>query len=226
MIKDIGFCSFSRAVSQRSVDEFHRDFNEMFPCLLNGEFYYEHLIYKDIQAVINQIKPKVILLHRDPRDRMISTFFYRFKDKGKVEIDKTVRNDSMKVFLKKEIRLLPERYETQFFDWMDYGNVISVKYEDLLTDTETELQKILEFLNLRKDINLKEIVAQNRFEKLSNGRKEGVEDVSNHYRKGIIGDWKTYFDPEISALYIEKMGQIHKRLGYDIECAAPGTNLN
>jgi hypothetical protein len=216
MIMDMGFCSFERIEAQRSVDEFHQDFREMFPCLLGGEFYCEHLIYKNVLPVINRLRPKVILLHRDPRDRLISTFFYRFKDKGKPHIDNTEINVTMKAFLKSEICLLPDRYETHFFDWMDYGNLICIKYEELLADTEKALLKIINFLHLCTDINLKDIIEKNSFKKLANGRDAGEEDVSNHYRKGIVGDWETYFDSEISAMYSAKMKHIHERLGYDL----------
>jgi hypothetical protein len=216
MLMDLNFCSFTKAESKSTIDEKHGDFNGLFPCLLNGDFYYDHLFYRNIREVIQQYKPKVILLHRDPRDRLISIFFYRFKGKRRAEIDKTVLNFGMKVFLKDEISLLPDRYEKQFFNWMDYGNVICVKYEDLLSDTEKELQKIIKFLSFNTDKNLKEIIAQNSFKKLTNGRKVGEEDIYSHYRKGIIGEWKTYFDPEITTLYKEKMGHVHEQLGYNI----------
>ncbi|MBU1119522.1 sulfotransferase domain-containing protein [Patescibacteria group bacterium] len=100
----------------------------------------------------------------------------------------------------------------------------TVKMEDLIHDPYQEIIELFQFLNiadtntsthkefiraLKKILNISkkrskyntlsienllEIVYQNRFSKLSGGRKRGEEDQFHHYRKGISGDWKNYFN--------------------------------
>ena len=59
-----------------------------------------------------------------------------------------------------------------------------------------------------------EIIEENSFKKLSKGRKQGAEDTTNHYRKGISGEWKTCFTDEHVAHFKEKFGGLVEKLGY------------
>ena len=44
-------------------------------------------------------------------------------------------------------------------------------------------------------------------EKLS-GRKSGTEKKSSFYRKGVVGDWKNYFDEDLlNQLYTDGSGR-------------------
>ncbi len=55
---------------------------------------------------------------------------------------------------------------------------------------------------------------RNRFEAKSQGRKQGAEDIANHYRKGKAGDWKTYMKSDHKALFKELYPQLVPKLGY------------
>tara|TARA_Y100000588_G_scaffold394471_1_gene515127 strand:- start:121 stop:924 length:804 start_codon:yes stop_codon:yes gene_type:complete len=55
---------------------------------------------------------------------------------------------------------------------------------------------------------------RNRFEARSKGRHQGQEDVSNHYRKGKIGDWQQYFNPEHKRLFKTLYPDLVPMLGY------------
>ena len=39
------------------------------------------------------------------------------------------------------------------------------------------------------------IVERHNFARKAGGRDRGVEDRSNHYRKGVAGDWRNHFEP-------------------------------
>lgn len=57
------------------------------------------------------------------------------------------------------------------------------------------------------------IVFDNRFEKLSGGRKKGEGDVKSHFRKGIAGDWRNHFTPKLERIFKERHGELLVQLG-------------
>lgn len=59
------------------------------------------------------------------------------------------------------------------------------------------------------------IVFDNRFEKLSGGRKRGEDDVKSHFRKGVAGDWRNHFTPKIERAFKDRYGELLVRLGYE-----------
>ncbi|MGH8509311.1 MAG: sulfotransferase domain-containing protein [Gammaproteobacteria bacterium] len=50
---------------------------------------------------------------------------------------------------------------------------------------------------------------------MSGGRKAGQEDNFAHYRKGIAGDWRTYFTPRITRRFKELYGDLLMMGGYE-----------
>lgn len=58
------------------------------------------------------------------------------------------------------------------------------------------------------------IAYKHRFERNSKGRKQGQEDTSSHYRKGVAGDWKEHFSPEVTAHFEERFPNLLEKLAY------------
>jgi hypothetical protein len=58
------------------------------------------------------------------------------------------------------------------------------------------------------------IVHAHDFKRLSGGRREGEEDVTSHYRKGIVGDWQRAFTPRVKERFKELYGPLLGQLGY------------
>lgn len=59
------------------------------------------------------------------------------------------------------------------------------------------------------------IVYDNRFEKMSKGRKHGQTNAQSHYRSGRTGEWRARFGPEHIAAFKARYGDIVERLGYE-----------
>jgi hypothetical protein len=59
------------------------------------------------------------------------------------------------------------------------------------------------------------IVFDNRFEKLSGGRKKGEGDAKSHFRKGVAGDWRNHFTPKLERIFKERYGELLVKLGYE-----------
>ena len=69
-----------------------------------------------------------------------------------------------------------------------------VRYEDLIANFESEIERIFNFLNLNYNQDLISFIKENTsFRALSN-RERGKEDKRSFYRKGIVGDWANYFN--------------------------------
>jgi hypothetical protein len=63
--------------------------------------------------------------------------------------------------------------------------------------------------------NILASVYDNRYEKKTSGRAPGTEDPRSHYRKGVAGDWRNYFQPEHKQRFKELYGDILVRLQYE-----------
>ena len=90
-----------------------------------------------------------------------------------------------------------------------------VRYEDLHADMETHLARLLNFLDVDAS---PETIARCRehgsFRKLSGGRAPGEEDKQSHFRKGVAGDWKNYFDDKTLSIFNREAGHLLRELGY------------
>jgi len=60
------------------------------------------------------------------------------------------------------------------------------------------------------------LVHQQRYRKLSGGRKQGESNAKSHYRSGKEGDWRNYFTPKVQAAFEQRYPGIIERLGYRI----------
>lgn len=58
-------------------------------------------------------------------------------------------------------------------------------------------------------------IFENRFSKISKGRKKGEEDVRSHYRKGVAGDWVNHFSQEHCRFFKEEYNDLLTKLGYE-----------
>ncbi len=59
-----------------------------------------------------------------------------------------------------------------------------------------------------------QLLADYSFERLA-GRRRGEEDPFSHYRKGVAGDWRSYFDRSLERKLAELTDDVVARLGYE-----------
>ncbi len=59
------------------------------------------------------------------------------------------------------------------------------------------------------------LVHQQRYKKLSGGRKQGESNQNSHYRKGKAGDWVNHFTPQIQTIFNQHYPDILTRCGYN-----------
>lgn len=58
------------------------------------------------------------------------------------------------------------------------------------------------------------LLRSHQFETIAR-KKKGEENVNNHYRKGISGDWKNYFSEDHKVIFKENWGELLLYLGYE-----------
>lgn len=188
---------------------------------------------------------KILWLVRDGRDVYVSFYYHQLIWSNKNKLDpKTVtytRKNLPFEDYSDMSRNLPEylRYsfthtpsKMHYFNfpghWAEYNrkwnkelkegnsNVYMLRYEDLLKDTEGVMMNMLtDFFNIEVDEKrLKQIVHKFSFENQTK-RKNGVEDPNSFLRKGIVGDWKNYFNEDAKRIFKEHAGNELIRLGYE-----------
>ncbi len=62
------------------------------------------------------------------------------------------------------------------------------------------------------------MVERNDFTHQAGGRQPGQENERHHYRKGVAGDWRNYFTPQVTAAFKERYGDLLIALGYERGC--------
>ena len=59
------------------------------------------------------------------------------------------------------------------------------------------------------------VIMRNTFEVKSAGRTRGVADTGSHFRKGVAGDWRNYFDKELASAFACRYQEILEKYGYE-----------
>lgn len=176
----------------------------------------------------------VLLVWRDGRDVLISQYYHSLfeNDRGNARLVAQCRADlgfadyeditaNLIPFMEYvyERKRHPRMSWADFVNkWADCGRCVHVRYEDLRADTVGELRRILQELTNRSrdDTDLAAIVDKFSFEKMS-GRKVGQSDSRSFMRKGVVGDWKNYFDREAKKRFCGYAGDALIKLGYEAD---------
>jgi hypothetical protein len=170
-------------------------------------------------ARLHQEKRKYLLTVRDPRDQMISGYWY---------LRNHPRHPSHALAMKLDIdefishELDPHLAEIRRTEWLrswienrDLNLSLLVRYEDLLASTIATLEQILAYFNF--DVNeptIERIVTSNSFTK-SSGRPPGAEDPTSFFRRGTAGEWKEIFTADHKAQFSSQMEDLVTALGYE-----------
>ena len=96
------------------------------------------------------------------------------------------------------------------------NNVSLLRYEDLARDEAGFLVSLLELLeiDLPQD-ELDGLYRRTCYRKKAEGRSQGAENIRSHYRRGVAGDWRNYFDESIAGHFRARTGGLVEELGYE-----------
>ncbi len=103
--------------------------------------------------------------------------------------------------------------------WYDPPNrphIAYLSYEQLLADCAGTLGRALEHITGEPVDEWRLRTAVDKFSMArQTGRKPGQEDITQHARKGIAGDWKNHFSRECAELFNDLAGEALVLLGYE-----------
>lgn len=167
--------------------------------------------------LIRKVFPKaqIICIVRDGRDIVVS-FAKQFLRKG--DESKITRDGILKPNYLTAVAIAWSLYNNHLLDYSQTSdaNFYLLKYENLLANTNEELEEIYKFLRLNASESIvTRSVHQNSFEVMSGGRKPGEEDPADFFRKGVSGDWKNYFGPDEFEIFNHHAGATLKKLEYE-----------
>jgi len=225
---------FDPASLGKPLEDFIRDNNVDFISLTNAS----------PKTVRNLDYSRAVHIIRDPRDIIISGYFSHLIShpvKGHAEL--TEMRDKLIQVPKEEGLLLEMEYSRLRFkaliNWdFNQPRIMEVKLEDIILSPMDKMTGIFSFLGLLEGkhsllndiaskvglhtptnqlthLKLAEILEENRFERLSQGRVPGVEDINSHYRKGIAGDWKNHFTRQHKDHFNNLFPGLLVKLGYE-----------
>jgi len=148
---------------------------------------------------------RVTYIYRDPRDAMLSAFDYgqRALTKGRPNAFSHLTD------FQKSLDFILE-YVHIWGKWINEKNVLIARYEDLLTNYDEEVRRLVGFLKLvgsRPEV-------QKVIETYRPGTAEGQQGL--HFYKGKIGRFRESYSAAEQKVLAERLDPSLKRMGYDV----------
>ena len=178
--------------------------------------------------MVQEDHAKFLLSLRNPKDMLVSYYhFYRIFV-GEITFIGTW-NEFFEMFRAKKLAY------GDFFDWCkgwlkyrDSPKVLVVKYEDMKKDMLNEVQRVITFLgkdSVLTEKQIQDIVHHCTFKEMEKNDmvnykyyENGFLDqsISPFMRKGVVGDWKNYFNDEQST-YVDELCRSLEKDGLTFE---------
>ena len=100
-------------------------------------------------------------------------------------------------------------------DWLHAPGVLVVRYEALHEAPARELGRIQEQIGTSLEApGLEAVIERNSFARKA-GRQPGAEDRTSFLRKGVVGDWRTWFTADAGRAFLDFGGPALQELGYE-----------
>ncbi|KVC62890.1 hypothetical protein WI73_25035 [Burkholderia ubonensis] len=162
---------------------------------------------------------RALVVLRDLRDTLVSSYFSaRYSHAVMSSELGTIRNALNELSEEDGLILLAEKWlpacASIHASWRQSDQKI-IWYEDLLANDVEILEDAL-LRDCRIDVPrslVRKAIVDNRFENLSAGRARGREEIYEHERKGVAGDWENHFTAKVSARFDELYGRLLDRCG-------------
>jgi hypothetical protein len=167
---------------------------------------------------------KTFFVLRDPRDTVVSWYFHGKNSQSTIapmpELKRNLTRLDLRDGLKYMIDKLEEfgSFEAQR-SWLEVESRPDIqlfRYEDLSGDNPGFLRRLFRYLDVdMPEEDFRALTSRHTFKKHSGGRDQGEEDQFAHSRKGIVGDWKNYFDDDVIEHFRNVTGDTLELLGYE-----------
>ncbi|MCK4871805.1 MAG: sulfotransferase domain-containing protein [Phycisphaerales bacterium] len=168
-------------------------------------------------AILHETGRPYVILYRDPRDVIVSSFFYARNDPD-VVMHERAKGMELPTWIDFFIDARLGEYLDWCIGWLDKKHPTRgavFHYESLLTDTRAQFARIASHFELGlSDETVKRIADAHSF-KAATGRSPGQEDMTSFNRKGVAGDWKNHFTKEQIAHFNSVAGARLATIGYE-----------
>ncbi|XP_012508936.1 PREDICTED: bile salt sulfotransferase [Propithecus coquereli] len=169
-------------------------------------------------------KAKVIYLIRNPKDIIVSGYFFW----NSVHLAKKPKSIEQYLQWFVEGNVIYGSWFDHVHGWVsmrERGNFLMLSYEELKWDTERTIEKICQFLGKKMEPEeLNSVIKNSSFQVMKENKMSNFSLLSDTYivhkeplmRKGVTGDWKNYFSvaqaEAFDKLFKEKMADLPREL--------------
>ena len=147
----------------------------------------------------------ITYIYRDPRDAMLSAFNYGQRALGKGRpnaFSHLIDFEASVAFITDYIRIWEK--------WMRQRKVLVCRYEDLLTNYETESTRLISYLGLDRDEQKVREVLNHYWPEKAEGQH------GTHFFKGKIGRFRDEYSREQQDVMADQFGPYLAKMGYAI----------
>jgi hypothetical protein len=215
---DMDFSNFHKV-----IPDIHKNPEDIANVKFNPIFIKSHFPYREEYK-------KVIYIFRDGRDVSVS-YYHHLLGKKRIPEQTSFNEYFYNYFITGRVH---------FGDWGDHikswlieseskKGIFYTSYERFQEDIFKEMCNVLKFSNMDiKDDRLLRAINCSSKENMMNDEKNNrnnsivfkntnSESDYKFIRKGIIGDWKEYYDKKMNQVFCEKYGKILNDLGYECD---------
>ncbi|KAF4076018.1 hypothetical protein AMELA_G00225540 [Ameiurus melas] len=183
---------------------------QVVPKLSAPRAFVSHMRYDLMPSTFFSSKAKVIYVARNPKDVVVS-FFY-FHQMASFLHDPGTFEEFTDGFLAGNVIFGKWTDHVKSWKNTDLGDrILYITYEEMIQDLRGIIRRILCFLNreLSEDA-LKRVTEQCQFKTMKQNKMSNFSMISPEimnsskspfFRKGIAGDWKNHFSPELEAKF-------------------------
>ncbi len=163
---------------------------------------------------------KMIMTIRNPKDVLVSYYHFYQKLESLGSFNGTWDDFFDMV---KNNQLMYGDYFEFTTEWYKFNqarkNSLVLKYEDMKTDLRGSIEKIATFLEKEVPANIiEQIATRTTFENMMSEAKPGERmKQAGFLRKGVIGNWREYFNEEQNDFVEERIESAFKPIGINFQ---------
>ncbi len=156
-------------------------------------------ITRTLRFLLKARQVKIIYIYRDPRDVLLSVMDHGAKIRAKGKNHTFARWDTFdKAFNKLK------GYLKNFRNYNGNNLVMTVRYEDLISDPSAVMKKIAHYLGIEPNLELIDKIL-----------KENNVTDKFHFNKGVAGRYKESMTPKQIGRFEEVYGETMIKMGYN-----------
>ena len=174
-----------------------------------------HLRAHFFEGSFAEVKPKVVVVFRNPKDCLVS--YYHFYTKLEVMgYFPGTFSDFFELYKKKRIvHGDPFDFSIGWWKHKDEENCFFTSYEEMKKDIRAVIRQVAAFLEKElSDEVVEAIVAHTAFDQMkTNEMVNKSHSIPDFMRKGVVGDWANHFTEEQAKIVDEKEKEVEKEYG-------------